>query len=75
VREAADGGTGRPCEPGITGNAARNTTWPCFSGGLAAFLYEVLSSRLRYPIFPDDFPGQQPASLLKDDLTHDGSPG
>jgi len=44
----------------ITGNAARNTTWPCFSGGLAAFLYEVLSSRLRYPIFPDDFPGQQP---------------
>jgi hypothetical protein len=44
----------------IIGNAARNTTWPFFSGGLAAFLHEVLSGRLRYPIFPDSFPGQKP---------------
>jgi hypothetical protein len=29
----------------ITGNAARNATWPCVSGGLAAFLYGVLSGR------------------------------
>lgn len=36
----------------ITGNAARNTNWPCFSSGLAAFLYVILSGRLSLPIFP-----------------------
>jgi hypothetical protein len=44
----------------ITGNEARNTIWPQFPGGLAAFLHAVLSRAIRFPIFPDDFPSPRP---------------
>jgi hypothetical protein len=44
----------------ITGNEARHTSWPRFDGGLAEFLYAVLSRRLSFPIFPDGFPSPAP---------------
>jgi hypothetical protein len=47
----------------ITGNEARNTTWPQFSGGLASFLHAVMSRALRFPIFPKDFPGPRPPTF------------
>lgn len=46
---------GEPDAWTITGNGARNTQWPRFPAGLAAFLRAVLSGELRFSIFP---PGQ-----------------
>ena len=47
----------------ITGNEARNTDWPQFSDGLVAFLYAIMSGRLRFPIFPEDFPSRRQPSF------------
>jgi SMI1 / KNR4 family (SUKH-1) len=43
----------------ITGNEARNDVWPEFSGGIAAFLYAIMSRTLRFPIFRSGFPGRR----------------
>jgi hypothetical protein len=48
-----------PASWAITGNEARNHVWPEFDGGIAAFLYAVMSRELRFPIFPADFPGRR----------------
>ena len=44
----------------ITANEARGVRWPDFGGGIVNFLVEVLSGRLRFEIFPADFPSADP---------------
>jgi hypothetical protein len=45
----------------ITGNGARNTKWPEFSGGIVEFLLAILSGARRFDIFPCGFPSAHPA--------------
>jgi len=44
----------------IVGNPARDQRWPHFDGGLVEFLVAVLSRRIKFEIFPRDFPGRRP---------------
>lgn len=44
----------------IVANAARNTKWPEFDGGIVQFLVATLSGRYRCEVFPDSFPGDEP---------------
>lgn len=44
----------------IAGNAARNTKWPEFPGGIVDFLAAVFSGRRQFEIFPRDFPDAHP---------------
>ena len=45
----------------ITVNAARNTQWPEFNGGIVQFLVATLSGHHRCEVFPNSFPGKEPA--------------
>ncbi len=44
----------------VVANEARGTRWVRFDGGLVAFLAAVLDGSFRVPIFPDDFPSEEP---------------
>ncbi|MFD8722002.1 hypothetical protein ACFV2H_29415 [Streptomyces sp. NPDC059629] len=50
-----------PNEWTVTANGARNTKWPHFEGGIAAFLVAILSGATRLDVFPSDFPSARPA--------------
>lgn len=41
-------------------NEARDSRWETFDGGLTDFIYAVLSGNLRFDIFPEDFPDDEP---------------
>lgn len=44
----------------VVGNAARNTNWPEFDGGIVDFLVAVISGRRQFEIFPRSFPAEHP---------------
>ena len=44
----------------VVGNGARNQKWPRHDGGIVEFLAAVLSRRIYFDIFPQDFPSDNP---------------
>lgn len=44
----------------VVANEARGPSWVRFDGGLVAFLAAVLDRSFTVPIFPDDFPSEEP---------------